>query len=135
MSVKISSLEVENVKRVKAVKLEPSANGLTVIGGNNGQGKTSVLDAIAWALGGDRFAPSSPKRAGSTIPPHLIVKLNNGIIVERKGKNSDLMIDDFIHYRTARHLRQQEVDYRQLHGRRQRANAGYSSPRMLPRDC
>ena len=60
MSVKISSLEVENIKRVKAVKLEPSANGLTVIGGNNGQGKTSVLDAIAWALGGDRFAPSSP---------------------------------------------------------------------------
>ena len=94
MSVKISSLEVENVKRVKAVKLEPSANGLTVIGGNNGQGKTSVLDAIAWALGGDRFAPSSPKRAGSTIPPHLTVKLNNGIIVERKGKNSDLKVID-----------------------------------------
>lgn len=94
MSVKISSLEVENVKRVKAVKLEPSTNGLTVIGGNNGQGKTSVLDAIAWALGGDRFAPSSPKRAGSTIPPHLTVKLNNGIIVERKGKNSDLKVID-----------------------------------------
>ena len=94
MSVKISSLEVENIKRVKAVKLEPSANGLTVIGGNNGQGKTSVLDSIAWALGGDRFAPSSPKRAGSTIPPHLIVKLNNGIIVERKGKNSDLKVID-----------------------------------------
>ena len=92
MSVKISSFEIENVKRVKAVKLEPSESGLTVIGGNNGQGKTSVLDAIAWALGGDRFAPSSPKRAGSTIPPHLTVKLNNGIIVERKGKNSDLIL-------------------------------------------
>ena len=51
MSVKINSLEIENVKRIKAVKLEPSANGLTIIGGNNNQGKTSVLDAIAWALG------------------------------------------------------------------------------------
>lgn len=94
MSVKISSLEIENVKRVKAVKLEPTANGLTVIGGNNGQGKTSVLDSIAWALGGDRFAPTSPKRAGSTIPPHLTVKLSNGIVVERKGKNSDLKVID-----------------------------------------
>ena len=54
MTVKINSLELENVKRIKAVQLEPAANGLTIIGGKNGQGKTSVLDAIAWALGGDR---------------------------------------------------------------------------------
>lgn len=94
MSVKISSLEIENVKRVKAVRMEPSESGLTVIGGNNGHGKTSVLDAIAWALGGDRFAPSSPQRDGSVIPPHLTVKLNNGIIVERKGKNSALKVID-----------------------------------------
>ena len=52
MSVKINRLALENVKRVRAVQLEPTANGLTVIGGRNGQGKTSVLDAIAWALGG-----------------------------------------------------------------------------------
>lgn len=50
MSVKISSFEIENVKRVKAVAYEPTENGLTVLGGKNGQGKTSVLDAIAWAL-------------------------------------------------------------------------------------
>ena len=47
MSVKINKLELENVKRVRAVALEPTENGLTVIGGRNGQGKTSVLDAIA----------------------------------------------------------------------------------------
>ena len=50
-SVKINSLEFENVKRIKAVKIEPTQNGLTVIGGNNKQGKTSVIDSIAWALG------------------------------------------------------------------------------------
>lgn len=94
MSVKISSLEIENVKRVKAVKLEPSESGLTIIGGNNGQGKTSVLDSIAWALGGERFAPSAPLREGSVIPPHLTVKLSNGIVVERKGKNSSLKVID-----------------------------------------
>ena len=47
MSMKINKLEIENVKRVKAGRMEPSANGLTVIGGKNNQGKTSVLDAIA----------------------------------------------------------------------------------------
>lgn len=94
MSVKISSLEIENVKRIKAVQLTPGENGLTVIGGNNGQGKTSVLDAIAWALGGSKYEPSAAKRDGSTIPPHLTVRLSNGIIVERKGKNSDLKVID-----------------------------------------
>lgn len=46
MSVKISAFEIENVKRVKAVAYEPTENGLTVLGGKNGQGKTSVLDAM-----------------------------------------------------------------------------------------
>lgn len=35
MSMKINKLEIENVKRVKAVKIEPTANGLTIIGGKN----------------------------------------------------------------------------------------------------
>ena len=94
MSVKITTLEIENVKRVKAVRLKPSPNGLTVIGGKNGQGKTSVLDAIAWALGGEKFRPSSAEREGSVIPPHLHLELSNGIIVERKGKNSSLTVID-----------------------------------------
>lgn len=63
--MKINALELENVKRIKAVRLEPSPNGLTIIGGKNGQGKTSVLDAIAWGLGGDRYKPSVPAREGA----------------------------------------------------------------------
>lgn len=94
MSVKINSLEFENVKRIKAVKLEPSENGLTVIGGKNRQGKTSVLDSIAWALGGDKFKPSAPHREGSVVEPHLKVTLSNGIVVERSGKNSSLKVID-----------------------------------------
>ena len=93
-SVKINSLELENVKRIRAVQLEPSKNGLTVIGGKNGQGKTSVLDSIAWALGGDRFRPSSPRRDGSVVPPHLKITLSNGLVVERKGENSALKVID-----------------------------------------
>lgn len=92
--VTINKLEIENVKRVKAVKLEPSATGLTIVGGNNNQGKTSVLDAIAWALGGNKYKPSQPQREGSTLPPSLKITLSNGLIVERKGKNSDLKVID-----------------------------------------
>ena len=94
MSIKINKLEIENVKRVKAVKMEPAANGLTIIGGNNGQGKTSVLDALAWALGGERYRPSQAQREGSVLPPNLHIVMNNGLIVERKGKNSDLKVTD-----------------------------------------
>ena len=94
MAITINSFEAENVKRIKAVKLKPSPKGLTIIGGGNAQGKTSVLDAIAWALGGNSFKPSSPVREGSVIPPALSVTLSNGIKVERKGKNSDLKVTD-----------------------------------------
>lgn len=94
MSMKINRLEIENVKRVKAVKLEPAANGLTIIGGNNNQGKTSILDAIAWALGGENYRPSQAQREDSVIPPNLHIVMNNGLIVERKGKNSALKVTD-----------------------------------------
>ena len=38
-SIKINKLEIENVKRIKAVKIEPTKNGLTIVGGNNNQGR------------------------------------------------------------------------------------------------
>lgn len=94
MSIKINQLEIENVKRIKAVKIEPKETGLTIIGGNNNQGKTSVLDAIAWALGGEKYKPSQAVREGSVIPPNLHLVMSNGLIVERKGKNSTLKVTD-----------------------------------------
>lgn len=94
MSVKIMALEAENVKRIKAVALTPSPTGLTLVGGNNNQGKTSVLDALAWALGGDRFRPDAAQRDGAVAPAHLKVKLSNGVVVERKGKNASLTVTD-----------------------------------------
>lgn len=110
MSIKINTLQVENVKRVKAVALEPSANGLTVIGGKNGQGKTSVLDAIAWALGGDRYRPSNAEREGSTLPPHIKLELSNGLTVERSGKNSALKVVDTTGKRSGQQLLNEFVE-------------------------
>lgn len=94
MSVKITALEAENVKRIKAVAFTPSPTGLTLVGGNNNPGKTSVLDALAWALGGERFRPDAAQRDGAVAPAHLKVTLSNGVVVERKGKNASLTVTD-----------------------------------------
>lgn len=94
MSVTITALEAENVKRIKAVAFAPSPTGLTLVGGNNNQGKTSVLDALAWALGGERFRPDAAQRDGAIAPAHLKVTLSNGVVVERKGKNASLTVTD-----------------------------------------
>ena len=94
MPVKIIELEAENIKRVKAVQIVPALNGLTIIGGDNNQGKTSVLDAIAWALGGDKYRPEAAQREGANTPPRLHVNLSNGLVVERRGKNSALTVSD-----------------------------------------
>lgn len=90
----IASLELENIKRIKAVQITPTSSGLTIVGGKNNQGKTSVLDAIMWILGGDRYRPSEPHREGSVTPPYGKITLSNGLVVERKGKNSDLKVID-----------------------------------------
>ncbi|NLE66571.1 MAG: AAA family ATPase, partial [Lentisphaerae bacterium] len=80
--VKIISLEVENVKRVQAVSLAPAENGLTIIGGDNGQGKSSVLDAIMSALGGESKLPSKPLRDGAQ-KGEVSLALSNGLTVHR----------------------------------------------------
>lgn len=93
-SVKITSLELENVKRVRAVVLAPNANGLTVIGGKNAQGKTSVLDGIVYALGGEKRRPTNLQHEGGLTDARIELRLSNGLVVERKGKNAALKVTD-----------------------------------------
>ena len=92
--VKINHLELENIKKIKAIQLTPAQTGLTIIGGRNNQGKSSVLDAIAWALGGEKYRPSQAQREGSVLPPHLKLTLSNGLVAERSGKNGSLKVTD-----------------------------------------
>lgn len=94
MSVKITSFEAENVKRIKAVQFTPSADGLTIIGGKNANGKTSVLDGIVYALGGEKYRPKNFNREGSAVPGKIRIELSNGLIVERSGKNATLKVTD-----------------------------------------
>ncbi len=91
-SVKITALELENVKRVRAVALRLEENGLTVIGGRSDQGKTSILDGIKWILGGDRFKPSNPNHDGELARGR--VELSNGMVVEVGGKNPTIKVSD-----------------------------------------
>jgi DNA repair exonuclease SbcCD ATPase subunit len=60
----ITRLEVENVKRVSAVEITPNGN-MVIIGGKNGQGKSSVLDSIEMALAGKRAIPKVPIHNGA----------------------------------------------------------------------
>ena len=94
MSVKIAQLEIENAKRVKAVAFSPAAIGLTLIGGNNCQGKTSILDTICYSLGGEKYRPSNLQRKGAESEAYSKIVLSNGIVVERKGKNAALKVTD-----------------------------------------
>jgi hypothetical protein len=92
--VKINAFELENVERVRAVQYAPTADGTTIIGGRNGQGKTSILNAIAWGLGGKKYQPDNPNFNGGDTPAKLHIELSNGLVVERRGKNGTLYVTD-----------------------------------------
>lgn len=61
--MKIIRLQSQNVKRIEAVEITPEGN-LVIIGGENAQGKSSVLDSIEYALGGKGKLPDKPVREG-----------------------------------------------------------------------
>lgn len=63
--MKIVALQSENVKRLRAVHIKPDGS-LVVIKGDNGAGKSSVLDSIAYALGGEKLCPPQVIRRGQT---------------------------------------------------------------------
>lgn len=71
--MKILSLEAENVKRLRAVSIT-FKDGLMVIGGANGAGKSSCLDAIAMALGGQKLVCDQPLRKGQQ-KGHVTIEL------------------------------------------------------------
>ena len=61
--MRILQLQAENVKRLRAVSITPDGN-IVEITGRNGQGKSSVLDAIWWALSGTTHIQAVPIRKG-----------------------------------------------------------------------
>jgi DNA repair exonuclease SbcCD ATPase subunit len=94
MNNHIISLEVENVKRLTAVSLRPKA-GLNIVGGKNGQGKSSLLDSIAMALGGKNEIPGEPLRRG-TEKGSVTMTLSNGLTIKRgfTAKGTSLVVSN-----------------------------------------
>lgn len=63
--MKIVKLQIENIKKIKAVEIEPKDN-MVVISGKNEQGKSTVLDSIWWVLAGMKEVQEQPVRVGET---------------------------------------------------------------------
>jgi len=61
--MQIISLEAENIKRIKAIRIEPK-EPVVDIGGKNEAGKSSVLDSIMFCLGGGGRIDDVPIRKG-----------------------------------------------------------------------
>jgi DNA repair exonuclease SbcCD ATPase subunit len=62
--LRILALEASNVKAIRAVAIKPETGQAVTITGDNGAGKTSVLDSVAYALGGTKLCPPEPIRSG-----------------------------------------------------------------------
>jgi len=75
----LSELHVEDVLRVRRVDLTFEPGSTTWIVGDNGQGKTSLFEAIRMVLGGEAEIPSQPLRIGADKGNILIVvRKDNG---------------------------------------------------------
>ena len=79
--MRILEMQVENVKKVQVVEITPKGN-MVEITGANGSGKTSVLDAIEYALRGTTNLPSQVMRRG-TERARIVLNLGD-LIVTRK---------------------------------------------------
>ena len=83
--MKIITLKAENIKRLVAVEISPTGN-LVKITGKNGEGKSSVLHCLWWALSGTRSHQSEPIRRGAD---KAVIELNLGrITVTRRFRKT-----------------------------------------------
>ncbi len=79
--MKVINLQAENIKKLVAIEIEPTGN-IVKISGANGAGKTSVLDAIWWALAGQQNIQDKPIREGQE---KARIRLDLGdMVIERR---------------------------------------------------
>ena len=92
-------VEISNFRNIAAMRLVPAVNGVTAITGFNGHGKSSVIEALAYALSGKSFR-NSPKDSMITkgkdqsIVRTSLVSADREILVElalNKGRADKLM--------------------------------------------
>jgi len=92
-NTKITALEISNVQRISAVHIEPDGS-MIVIGGENGEGKTSVLDSIEMALGGKDSVSQRPLKDGEK-KGYVILETESLVITRTfTEKSTNLVIKD-----------------------------------------
>ena len=85
MAKKITLLEIHDYKRLKSVLIEPAEDDhLILIGGNNTEGKSSLLGAITSAMSGGREIPEDPIRHGAKKSSIRVVYDDGDLVVRRK---------------------------------------------------
>jgi len=84
--MKIIGLKVENIKKVKAIEINPT-DPIIKLSGDNGAGKSSIMDSIAYAIGGKKLIPDDPIRKGED-KAEITVELDD-LIVTRKFTRKD----------------------------------------------
>jgi hypothetical protein len=85
----IIRFEAQNIQRLSAVSISPTDSPAVVLAGGNEEGKSSCLDAIEMALGGEKTIPPEPIRRGQD-KAHVLVDLGDMIVTRRftKGGSS-----------------------------------------------
>lgn len=91
--MKIISLTAENVKRLVVAHIEPNGN-LVQITGKNGNGKTSVLDSIWWAIAGKKNIQSEPIRTGQ-VEARITMVLGDPASTDPKKRRELVVIRTF----------------------------------------
>ena len=92
--MKVKRFTMENVKAVNLFDYEFPENGVISLGGGNNQGKTSVLNGMQYAVGGETFRPTNFKKDDSDGEPLLRMEFTNGIVAQRIGESADLKVYD-----------------------------------------
>lgn len=107
----IVRFEAENFKRIIAASM--TLNGSTVvIGGKNGAGKSSVLDAIEAAFGGKRRAPAEPIRRGAETA-YVVVETDTFTVTRRwtaKSTSLEVTAKDGAKYSSPQKMLDELVD-------------------------
>lgn len=63
--MKIVELRAENIKKISAVLIRPKEDdNVVLITGKNDAGKSSIMDCIAMAIGGEKLIPKEPVKKG-----------------------------------------------------------------------
>lgn len=90
--MKITKLDVKNVMRIEALSISPDGKSV-VIGGENGAGKSSVLNAILFALAGGRAIADEPVRKGSKSGAEVVLETESLTVTRRWTKTGNTTLE------------------------------------------